>query len=130
MKRFVRAIIINSEQQGILVINEEREMETWNFPGGKVEFGENYHDACVREVFEEIAINVLDCNLLFEQEFKLDNEVWHGYYYVVSDYTGSILIKENNCKEYRYANLSEIFNSSNQFLSVAGNYIQEMIANN
>ena len=41
-----------------LLCQERKYGSTWSIPGGRVEFGENLFDACVREVLEETGVPV------------------------------------------------------------------------
>jgi mutator protein MutT len=59
----------------------------WNFPGGGVEAGETYEQACIREVREETGYNVKIIELLFANETK------HAYLCEVV--SGELLIEED-----------------------------------
>ncbi len=41
-----------------LLCQERKYGSTWSIPGGRVEFGENLFDACMREVLEETGVPV------------------------------------------------------------------------
>lgn len=50
----VKALITNKQNQLLAV----RERDTWDLPGGGLEWGENLHDALRREIREEIGCEV------------------------------------------------------------------------
>ena len=45
---------------------------TWEFPGGKIEFGEELEGALVREIQEEVGLAVTTEKLLYATTFKTD----------------------------------------------------------
>lgn len=60
----------------------------WSLPSGHVESLENNIDALRRELYEEIAIQLLDCELfttLFDNELNIENNI-----YRVTDWRGTI----------------------------------------
>lgn len=50
----------------------------WEFPGGKLEEGELFHEACCREAFEEIGLTAnKDClSYLVEYDYRYNSELW------------------------------------------------------
>jgi len=57
----VKGIVIDSEGR-ILVLQRDRDWhkeahKKWEFPGGKVDFGEHPEETCIREIFEESGYN-------------------------------------------------------------------------
>lgn len=66
----VKGLVINSEGK-ILMVQRKKEWHKeahakWEFPGGKVDFGETPAEACIREVREESGFNVKIRRLLPE----------------------------------------------------------------
>ena len=54
--------------------------EQWSLPVGHVEVGENNIDALRRELFEEIAVQLIDCELfttLFDNSLNVENNIYH-----------------------------------------------------
>jgi mutator protein MutT len=66
----VNAIVLNSEGKILLVRRERKGHKEahgrWEFPGGKVDFGETPSEACVRETKEESGFDVEIENLIPE----------------------------------------------------------------
>lgn len=54
--------------------DDEIGAETWEFPGGKIEFGEELEGALVREIQEEVGLVVTVEKLLYATTFKTDEE--------------------------------------------------------
>ncbi|MRH41758.1 NUDIX domain-containing protein [Aquibacillus halophilus] len=76
MKQTVKVVaaIIENENQEILCVLRSPSMlipNMWEFPGGKVEDGEDIYSALIREIKEE-----LDCNIATQEIF---NEHTHEY---------------------------------------------------
>lgn len=118
MRKFVRALINKDNQY--LLINENREQSTWNFPGGKVEINESPVEACKREVFEETNLIIDKLTLLL----KLNINGWEGYYYMAHNYHGNVILKEAKSKKYQYVSL-EHFSNFNYYISLIQESIQE-----
>ncbi|WED21423.1 8-oxo-dGTP diphosphatase MutT [Vibrio sp. JC009] len=63
MKRLhiAAAVILNPQQDKVFITKRPDKAHKgglWEFPGGKVELGETAEDAIVRELFEEVGIEV------------------------------------------------------------------------
>lgn len=55
MRHIVVAIIQNKNQ---VILQKRRDVRLWAYPGGKVENGETYYQAVIRETFEETGLVV------------------------------------------------------------------------
>jgi 8-oxo-dGTP diphosphatase len=70
--RVVAAVIVHEGK--FLGVKRSAQAKTnpnrWEFPGGKIEYGETIHQAILREVKEEIAIDVLIKQTLLETHWQ------------------------------------------------------------
>lgn len=64
----------------------------WEFPGGKVEEGENFFMACKREMQEEMGIEITSC--LFHSAIS-DTGSWFRINFCWCEYTGDPIAKEH-----------------------------------
>ena len=67
---------------------------TWTFPGGKVDFGETFEDAAIRETKEECGITLTNVKVIC-----LNNDLVDGAHFVTiglfsDDFSGSLQVLE------------------------------------
>ena len=64
----VVALVINEQKQVLIARRQSGQHLAgfWEFPGGKVEAGESFVSALMRELYEEVAIQVTSSEFLFE----------------------------------------------------------------
>ncbi len=108
MKRVVAALIFREEK--ILVCQRTRHQTMplkWEFPGGKIEAGEQPRDALRRELNEELGIEAT----IGEEVARIRHDYKNGAsvelrFYTVHEYTGQL---ENRIfKDMRWADRSEL----------------------
>ena len=108
MKRVVAALILNNGK--VLVCQRTRHQSMplkWEFPGGKIEDGEQPRDALRRELEEELGINAQ----IGEEVARIRHDYKNGgavelRFYVVNEYTGEM---ENRIfRDVRWATWSEL----------------------
>jgi 8-oxo-dGTP diphosphatase len=92
VKQVVAALIINDDK--ILVCQRTRHQTMplkWEFPGGKIETGEQPRDALRRELDEELGIQATigEEVMRLRHEYKTGNSV-ELRFYVVREYAGTI----------------------------------------
>lgn len=72
----LKGIVQNNKK--ILIVKrhdkDEQGAGTWEFPGGKLEFGEGFSDCLEREFLEEVGLNISVDELLYATNFKTDPE--------------------------------------------------------
>lgn len=88
------AVIVKDGQRLLFRRVKEGWGEYWVFPGGGVEEGETTEQAMVREVQEELSLQVTEYKLLFEffNDFTM-NEKYpprQEYFYLVTGFTGEV----------------------------------------
>lgn len=79
----VAALIFNESGSKVLIHRKDNQ-DFWVLPGGRVEMGEDSKKALVREIKEELNINIdVAIKYIFENFFKLADEVYHElcFYY-------------------------------------------------
>jgi 8-oxo-dGTP diphosphatase len=108
MKRVVAALILKNGK--VLVCQRTRHQSMplkWEFPGGKIEDGEQPRDALRRELEEELGIDAH----IGEEVARIRHDYKNGgavelRFYVVNEYTGEL---ENRIfKDVRWAKRSEL----------------------
>ena len=108
MKRVVAALILKNGK--VLVCQRTRHQSTplkWEFPGGKIEDGEQPRDALRRELEEELGIDAH----IGEEVARIRHDYKNGgavelRFYVVNEYTGEM---ENRIfRDMRWAKWSEL----------------------
>jgi mutator protein MutT len=88
------AIILKDEQ--ILLFRRVKEEwgEYWVFPGGGVESNETPEQAMIREIQEELSLQVTEYELLFEvfNDFTMNQQYppRQEYYYLVTGFVGDV----------------------------------------
>ena len=85
-------VLIKDKHNQMLVI-QDREAE-WNLPGGKLEYGETPIECAVREVKEEIGVQVNKLSVCFQGEFLFGDIKWQGYFYFAEVVKGLPVINE------------------------------------
>lgn len=109
---------------GIIVLDDNnrvlmqlrKDNNSWGFPGGIIELGEEVEDAAVREVFEETGLTVTDLKLfgVFSGS-ELHYTYPNGYevyivdiLFISKNYKGNIRIEESECKDVRFSDIDNI----------------------
>ena len=78
----------------------------WEFPGGKIESNETNHAALVRELKEELGIEVVAAKHWFEHQHAYPDKTVQLDMWIVDEFTGEPHGKEN--QQLRWATLSDI----------------------
>ena len=80
----------------------------WEFPGGKIKNDETNEEALIREINEELSINIINCEELISYNFNykaLDKKVFI-YFYLVNNFSGKVL--NNFHKELKWIEIKDI----------------------
>ena len=65
----------------------------WEFPGGKTLVDESTENALIREIKEELKINILEYKFLYDYifEYKSLNKKIHLYFYLITKFSNDII---------------------------------------
>lgn len=85
------AVIIDTQQR---VLVAQRPLHTshggcWEFPGGKLEANEPPEQALIREVKEEVSLDVLGYKFLGEVKHQYTEKTVHLLVYLVTEFSGT-----------------------------------------
>jgi len=90
------AVIINGDGHILIAKRSEHVHQggLWEFPGGKVEAGENLEAALARELFEELGIKLLTCQPLLEIHHDYPDKLVFLDVWSVTDFSGDAYGRE------------------------------------
>ena len=95
-KDVVAAIIKKDNSYLIAQRNKNKYMGLkWEFPGGKVETNETFHEALSREIQEELNIQINVHEKIAEEKYKDDQIDIILHYYLCSEKSGTIRLNEH-----------------------------------
>jgi len=81
----VGGLIVN-KQGIILLVSSHKWFDKLTIPGGHIELGETMQDSVVREIKEEVGIDVSVERLLLTQEAIYTSQFWKKRHYIFFDY--------------------------------------------
>jgi 8-oxo-dGTP diphosphatase len=90
------AIVKNPDNQYLISLRptDVHQGGKWEFPGGKVEQGEQPEQAMCRELFEEVGLTAVDYQLLETKYFDYGDTALNLYFYLVTGFSGQAQGKE------------------------------------
>ena len=95
-KDVVAAIIKKDNFYLIVQRNRNKYMGLkWEFPGGKVETNETFHEALSREIQEELSIQINVHEKIAEEKYKDDQIDIILHYYLCSEKSGTTILNEH-----------------------------------
>lgn len=111
MREFVRVIVVKDNKYLLIREDKKNWFNGWIFPGGKVEVGETTEKAAIRELKEEINIDVdkAKLSLWYENIFHFETGDWRGFYFICTDCDLDKLkiMEPNKCDGYCFFNFEE-----------------------
>ena len=80
----------------------------WEFPGGKIKDDESNEEALIREINEELSINIINYEELISYNFNYKdlNKRVFIYFYLVNNFSGKVL--NNFHKELKWIEIKDI----------------------
>ncbi len=93
----VAVAIITDHEQRVLIAQRPLHVPQgglWEFPGGKLEADESAEQALIREIREEIGLEVMQCDLLGEIEHQYPGKLVHLIVFHVSKFFGTASCRE------------------------------------
>ena len=95
-KDVVAAIIKKDNFYLIVQRNRNKYMGLkWEFPGGKVETNETFHEALSREIQEELSIQINVHEKIAEEKYKDEQINIILHYYLCSEKSGTTILNEH-----------------------------------
>ncbi len=79
MKKAFSRVFVKDTQGDILILRDR--VGVWNFPGGKKEPGEKPADCAVREVEEEVGIEVSELEEIYHGDLVFNDMTWDSTFY-------------------------------------------------
>lgn len=82
--------LVFNQQKKVLVAKRNRDFyqDWWEFPGGKCEADELAYQALVRELDEELAIDVQQARSILQQQYDYPDRLLLLDFWLVEDYSG------------------------------------------
>ena len=80
----------------------------WEFPGGKIEYGETGEQCIIREIQEELGITLRVIQRLTDVIFEYPDKTVHLNFYITEIESGTLIFKEHNA--FAWVTLADIEN--------------------
>ena len=87
----VIGIIVDINKNKVFLLKRKKGVHMgcmWEFPGGKVNEGENFHDTLIREIYEETSIQVIKYHFLDNIQFKDKHTRLSLNFFMVDEFSG------------------------------------------
>lgn len=117
--------IIKNEQGKILLLHrDDGRYKQWEIPGGKIEKGEEPEAAAIREIKEELDIEVVIDTNIGEKEFTERDRQLHYIWYSAKSGQGQPKVNESQTfDEFGYFSLDEMRKMFDELSIGAQNYL-------
>ena len=108
--RVVSGVIIKKDNKILLVKEKQNDnKEWWAFPGGGVDFGESIEDAAIREVKEELGIDIKLNEFLGFKEVIAPKFDYHSIvFFFVAEPLNDEINKVGEILDFGYFNIEEV----------------------
>jgi len=111
MKRIRVACAIIENENGVLVVQRSSKMMLplkWEFPGGKIEKHENEEECIIREIHEELHLDIKVLRKLNSTLYDYPNFSLELIPFIAMRIGGQIILSEHN--DYHYFKKEELLN--------------------
>lgn len=92
-KELAGCVIVNEQGELLLIHRRFQDLAQWELPGGKVENGEKHEEAAIRELLEEIGVDVQIIERIGNARFTLNDIDWNYTWFraeILDDLTPTI----------------------------------------
>ncbi len=92
----------------------------YTLPSGKVEFGESFTKAAIRETFEEVNVKISKIKSTHLISEKRENEEWIHHFFLAKEWSGEIKNMEpHKCDEIQWFNINDLPENTLPFVKSA-----------
>ena len=108
-------------QDGNKLLLQNRVKEDWKgytFPGGHVEPGESFVDACKREMKEETGLDIINPRLVGMKQFPIDGGRYVVLLFKATEFTGEVVSSEEGEMEWIEADCLSETNTVEDFMDL------------
>lgn len=96
MKKEFSRVFIKDEFGDILIMRDKKRPGIWNIPGGKQEPDEKPVDCAIREVREELSLDISDLEEIYSNDLVFNDEIWGSHFYFANTAKGKPTLNEPN----------------------------------
>lgn len=94
MKPEFSRVFIKDDLGDILVLKDRKRKGIWNIPGGKQEINETPIDCAIRELREELALEISELEEIYHADLVFDDVVWSANFYFAGVVKGRPTLNE------------------------------------
>ena len=121
-------IILDQQSRILLLHRSTHKRQQWEIPGGKIEPGESAEQAAIREIKEELGVDVKIIKMLGSKEFTEDGRTWHYTWFEAQIQKGEPKVMEvQTFNELRYFDFAWLKRNTNELSLVTKNFLNEII---
>lgn len=135
----VGANVIVENAQGQILMHHRTDKDWWGLPGGGMELGESLEETAIREVHEEVNLNVDELKLFnvysgqdLHYIYPDGNEVYNvTATYICQSYEGDIIVEKTEGRDAKFFDIDQLpTNLSSTIVRILDDYIDYRKKNN
>ncbi len=131
MLQLAGCIILDDDKKILFLHRETEKRKQWEIPGGCIDPGEDAATAAVRELKEELDLEVENVNQLGDMRFEEDGHVMHYTWFKSRIVSGQVKNMEPHLYDkFSYLSMDELKNLYNELSPNARNFVDEVVAGN